>query len=67
MSIKVWSIRIQKHTNNGSVLCLYQILRSVQSGKNDRNEMNSVDAHRVWLCIRVIFSSPIRKVSWITC
>ena len=25
--------------------------------KNDRNEINSVDDHRVWLCICVIFSS----------
>ena len=34
--------------------------RSVQSGgvheKNDRNEINSVDDHHVWLCIRVTFS-----------
>ena len=29
--------------------------------KNDRNEINSVDDHRVWLCIRVNFSSPIGK------
>ena len=30
--------------------------------KNDRNEINSVDDHRVWLCIRVIFFTSIGKV-----
>ena len=30
--------------------------------KNDRNEINSVDDHRVWLCIRVTFFSSIGKV-----
>ena len=25
--------------------------------KNNRNEINNVDAHRVWLCIHVTFSS----------
>ena len=29
--------------------------------KNDRNEINSVFDHRVWLCIRVT-SSPIGRV-----
>ena len=45
MPSKVWSIGIQKHTK------MIQIHRSVQSGrgawKNDRNETNSVDDHRV--------------------
>ena len=30
--------------------------------KNNRNEINSVDDHRVWLCIRVTFSSSSGKV-----
>ena len=51
MSSKVWSIGIQKTNKNDSASCSYQIHRSVQSGKNDRNETNSVDDHRVWLCV----------------
>ena len=30
--------------------------------KNDRNEINSVDDHRVWLFIRLTFSWSIGKV-----
>ena len=30
--------------------------------KNDRNEINSMDDHRVWLCIRSISSSSIGEV-----
>ena len=30
--------------------------------KNDRNEINSVDDHCVWFCIRIIFFSSIGKV-----
>ena len=30
--------------------------------KNDRNEINRVDDHRVWLCIHVTFLSSIGKV-----
>ena len=30
--------------------------------KNDRNEINSVDDHRVWLCIRGTFSPLIGEV-----
>ena len=30
--------------------------------KNDRDEINSMDDHRVWLCIRFTFSSSIGKV-----
>ena len=65
MSSKVWSIGIQKHKNNDSASCSYQIHRSVQSGrvheKNDRNEINSVDDHRVWLFIRVTSVLDDRK------
>ena len=70
MSSKVWSIGIQKHTNY-SASCSYQIHRSVQSGrgawKNDRNEINSVDDHRVWLFIRVTSVLNDRNSFWITC
>ena len=61
MSSKDWSIGIQKHTK--------MIQHHVQNRftdqfnqvgvheKNDRNEINSVDDHRIWLFICVIFSS----------
>ena len=72
MSSKVWSIGIQKHTK---MIQHHVYIRSTdqfnQVGvheKNDRNEMNSVYDHRVWLCIRVtIFSNLDRKSFWITC
>ena len=66
MSSKVWSIGIQKQTK---MIQHYVHIRSTgqcnQVGvheKNDRNEINRVDDHRVWLCIRVTFSSVIGKV-----
>ena len=66
MSSKVWSTGIQKTHKNDSASCSYQIHKSVQSGrgasKNNRNGINSVDDHRVWLCIRVTFCSSIGKV-----
>ena len=51
MFSQVWSIGIQKLTN---------IIQHHE--KNDRNEINSVDDHRTWLCIRVTFFSLIGKV-----
>ena len=50
-----------KTYKNDSASCLYQTHRSIQTGwvrgKKYRNEINSVDDHRVWLCIHVTFSS----------
>ena len=62
MSSKVWSIGIQKHTKT---IQHHVHIRStdqfnqlgVHEKKIDRNEINSVDAHRVWLRIHVTFSS----------
>ena len=61
MSSKVWSIRIQKHAK---MTQHHVFIRSTdqfnQVGcmkKNDRNEINNVDDHRVWLCIRATFFS----------
>ena len=65
MSSKVWSIGVQKHTK---MIQHHVQIRSTDHfnqgawKKNDRNEINSVDDHRVWLCIRVTFSSSIGKV-----
>ena len=66
MSSKDWSIGIQKRTK---IIQHHVHIRSTdqfnQVGvheKNDRNKINSVDGHRVWLCIRVTFSSSIGKV-----
>ena len=71
MSSKVWSIGIQKHTK---MIQHYVHIRSTdqfnQVGvheKNDRNEINSVDDHRVWLFIRVTSFLNDRKSFWITC
>ena len=59
MFSQVWSIWIQKHTK---IIQHHVHIRSTdlfnQVGvhdKNDRNEINSVDDHRIWLCIRVTF------------
>ena len=61
MSSKICSIKIQKHTK---MIQHHVYIRSTdqfnQVGvheKNDRNEMKSVNDHRVWLCVRVNFSS----------
>ena len=65
MSIKVWSIGIQKHTK---MIQHHVHIRStdqfnqVRVNKNDRNEINSVEDLRVWLCIHITFSSLIEKV-----
>ena len=53
-----------KTHKNDSASCSYQIHGAVQSGrgawkKNHRNEINNVNEHRVWLCIRVTFFSSI--------
>ena len=57
MSRKFWSIRIQKHTK---MIQHHVHIRSAdkfnQVGvheKNDRNDINSVDDHRICLCIFV--------------
>ena len=66
MSGKVWSIGIQKHIK---MIHYHVHIRSTdqfnQVGvheKSDRNEINSVDDHCVWLCIRVTSFSSIGKV-----
>ena len=58
MSSKVWSIGIQKHTkmihHHVHIRSTDQFNRlGVHEKKIDRNEINSVDDLRVWLCIRV--------------
>ena len=65
MSSKVWSIGLQKHTK---MIQHYLYMRSTDQFKqvwvreeNDRNKINGVDDHCVWLWIRVTFSS-IQKV-----
>ena len=66
MTSKVWSIGIQKHTkmiqHHVHIRSTGQFKYVGVHEKNDRNDINSVDAHRVWLCINVIFSSTIGKV-----
>ena len=61
MSSKVWSIGIQKHTkmiqHHVHIRSTDQFKQVGVQEKKDRNEINSVDDHRAWLCIRVIFSS----------
>ena len=61
MSSKVWSIGIQKHTkmiqHHVHIRSTYQFNQVEVHEKNDRNYINSGDANRVWLCIRVTFSS----------
>ena len=66
MFSQIWSIGIQKHTK---IIQHHVHIRSTdqfnQVGvheKNDRNEINSVDDHRIWLCIRVTFFSLIGNV-----
>ena len=63
MSSKVWSIGLQKHTKmiQHHVPMIHRSNRLECVKNNDRNEINSVDDHRVWLCIRVTFSSSIVK------
>ena len=63
MAIQVWSIGLQKHTK---MIENYVHIRYIdhfkQVGvreKNDRNEINSVDDHCVWLCVRI--STPHRS------
>ena len=66
MSSKVWSNGIQKHTkiiqHNVHIRSTNQFNQVGMHEKNDRNEINSVDDHYVWLCIRVIFFTSIGKV-----
>ena len=66
MSSKVWSIGIQKHTtmiqHHVHIRSTDQFNRVGVHEKNDRNEINSVDDLRVWLCIRVIFFLSIGNV-----
>ena len=66
MSSKVWSIGIQKHTemiqHHAHIGSTDQFNQVGVHEKNDRNEINSVNDHRVWLCIRVTFFSSIGKV-----
>ena len=61
MSSKVWSIGIQKHTkmiqHHVHIRFTDQFNQVGVREKNDRNEINIVDVHRVWLCIREAFSS----------
>ena len=63
MSSKGWSIGIQKHTKmiqyHVYIRSTYQFNQVGVPEKNDRNDINSVDAHRVWLCIRVTSSIGI--------
>ena len=65
MSSKVWSIGLQKqkqmiqhHVHIRSI----DQFKQVGVRKNDRNEINSVDDHSCWLCIRVTFPSANGKV-----
>ena len=66
MSSKVWNIKIQKHTkmiqHHVHIRSTDQFNQVGMHGENDRNEINSVGDHRVWLCIRITFSSSIGKV-----
>ena len=66
MSSKVFSIGMQKHTktiqHHVHIRSKDQFKQVGVHGKNDRNEINSVDDLCVWLCIRVTFFSSIGKV-----
>ena len=66
MSSKVCSIGIQKHTkmiqHHVHIRSTDQFNQVGVHEKNDRNEINSIDDHRIWLCIRFSFSSSIEKV-----
>ena len=61
MVIQVWSIGLQKHTklieNHVHIRSTDHFKQVCIMHKNDRNEINSVDDHCVWLCIRVTFTS----------
>ena len=61
MSSKVWSIGIQKHKKMISAQCLYQIR------VHDRNEINSMDDHRVLVVHSRYFFLIDRKGLWIAC
>ena len=69
MSSKVWSIGIQKHIemiqHHVHIRSTDQFNQVGVHEKNDRNEINSVDNHRVWLFIRSVLND--RKSFWITC
>ena len=71
MSSKVWSIGIQKHTkmiqHHVHIRSTGQFNQVGVHEKNDRNEINSVDDHRVWLFIRVSSVLNDRESFWITC
>ena len=60
MSIQVWSIGLQKHTK---IIEIHVHIRSTdhfkQIGVRGKmsNEINNMDDHCVWFCIRVTFSS----------
>ena len=60
MYSSVWSIGIQKHKNDSASLFISDPqISSIRQGlmkRNDRNDINGVDDHRVWLCIRVTSS-----------
>ena len=60
MSSKVWSIGIQKHTkmiqHRVHIRSTDQFNQIGVHEKNDRNDINSVDDHRVWLYIHVTFT-----------
>ena len=67
MSSKIWSIGIQKHTKKihqkVHIRSTDQFNQVGVHEKNDsRNEINSVDDHRVWLCVRITIFSSIGKV-----
>ena len=66
MSSKVWYIGIQKHTkmiqHHVHIRSTDQFNQVGVHEKNDRNEINSVNDHRVRLCNHATFSSSIRKV-----
>ena len=55
MYSSVWSIGIQKHKNDSASLFISD--PQISSINLKRNDINGVDDHRVWLCIRVTFSS----------
>ena len=63
MSSKVCGIGIPKHTkmiqHHVHIRSTDQFNQVGVHDKNDRNELNSVDAHRVWLCTPLTFSSSI--------
>ena len=66
MSSKVWNIGIQKRTkmiqHHVHISSTYLFNQIGVHEKNDRNEINSMDDHRVCLCIRETFSSSIGKL-----